>query len=144
MEQRIQAIYQALPATRDQAVLEAGRRITRGLVALLATLRSNIAAFDQRIAELVDSHPDAALFTSLPGAGDVLVPRLIVAFGTHRDRYQSAHGDATLQRDCPGEGIQRQKPTGALPFCLSQVSTPDVPRVCRPLDRTLGVGQSVL
>jgi transposase len=90
MEQRIQAIYQALPATRDQAVLEAGRRITRGLVALLATLRSNIAAFDQRIAELVDSHPDAALFTSLPGAGDVLVPRLIVAFGTHRDYYQSA------------------------------------------------------
>lgn len=90
LEQRIQAIYQALPATRDQAVLEAGRRITRGLVALLATLRSNIAAFDQRIAELVDSHPDAALFASLPGAGDVLVPRLIVAFGTHRDRYQSA------------------------------------------------------
>jgi hypothetical protein len=90
MEQRIQAIYQALPATRDQAVLEAGRRITRGLVALLATLRSNITAFDQRIAELVDSHPDAALFASLPGAGDVLVPRLIVAFGTHRDYYQSS------------------------------------------------------
>jgi hypothetical protein len=35
MEQRIQAIYQALPATRDQAVLEAGRRITRGFVALV-------------------------------------------------------------------------------------------------------------
>jgi hypothetical protein len=90
LEQRIQAFYQALPATRDQAVLEAGRRITRGLVALLARLRRNIAAFDQRIAERVDSHPDAALFASLPGAGDVLVPSLIVAFGTHRDYYQSA------------------------------------------------------
>jgi hypothetical protein len=27
----------------------------------------------------------------MPGAGDALVPRLIVAFGTQRDRYQSAY-----------------------------------------------------
>jgi hypothetical protein len=52
MEERIQAIYQAIPATKDQAVLEAGTRIARGLVALLAPLRNNIAAFDKRIAEL--------------------------------------------------------------------------------------------
>jgi len=90
LEQRIQAIHAAVPATRDEAVLEAGRRIAHGLVALLATLRSNIAALDQRIAELVASHPDAAIFASLPGAGEVLVPRLIVAFGTQRDRYQNA------------------------------------------------------
>jgi transposase len=90
MEERIQAIYQAIPATKDQAVLEAGTRIARGLVALLAPLRHNIAAFDKRIAELVNSHPDGALFASLPGAGEVLVPRLIVAFGTRRDRYQNA------------------------------------------------------
>jgi hypothetical protein len=90
LEQRIQAIYQATPATKDAAVLEAGTRIARSLVALLAVLRSNITAFDQRIAELVASHPDAAVFASLPGAGDVLVPRLIVAFGTDRDRYQNA------------------------------------------------------
>ena len=31
------------------------------------------------------------MFRSLPGAGDALVPRLIVAFGTQRDRYQSAY-----------------------------------------------------
>jgi transposase len=90
MEERIQAIYQAIPATQDAAVLEAGTRIARALVALLAVLRSNITAFDQRIAELVGAHPDAGLFASLPGAGAVLVPRLIVAFGTRRDHYQSA------------------------------------------------------
>jgi len=90
IEKRIQGIYAAIPATRDEAVLEAGTRIARGLVALLSTLRSNIAALDKRIAELVAGHPDAAVFTSLPGAGEVLVPRLIVAFGTQRDRYQNA------------------------------------------------------
>ena len=63
----------------------------RGLVALLATLRSNIAGFEQRIAQLVAAHPDGELFASLPGAGAALVPRLLVAFGTRRDRYQSAY-----------------------------------------------------
>lgn len=91
MRERIQAIYQAIPATQDAAVLEAGAMTARGLVRLLATLRSHITAFDQRIAELVLCHPDGALFASLPGAGAVLVPRLIVAFGTRRDRYASAY-----------------------------------------------------
>ena len=91
MEERITGIYQAIPATTDQAVLEAGIMTARGLNALLATLRTNIASFDQRIAQLVASHPDGALFASLPGAGAALVPRLLVAFGTHRDRYKSAY-----------------------------------------------------
>jgi transposase len=91
IEERIAAIYQAIPATQDQAVMEAGVMMARGLVALLATLRGNIAAFDGRIAELVSAHPDSAVFASLPGAGPALVPRLIVAFGTRRERYDSAY-----------------------------------------------------
>jgi len=90
IEERIAAIYQATPATKDQAVMDAGVLTARGLVALLAALRNNIATLDQRIAELVLAHPDGALFASLPGAGPVLVPRLMVAFGTRRERYDSA------------------------------------------------------
>ena len=40
--------------------------ITRSLVAMLATLRVQIAMFDRRIAELVADHPDAAVFRSFP------------------------------------------------------------------------------
>jgi hypothetical protein len=87
--ERIAAIQQAVSATQDQAVREACVLITRSLAAMLATLRVQIAMFDRRIAELVADHPDAAVFRSLPGAGDALVPRLIVAFGTQRQRYQS-------------------------------------------------------
>ena len=90
-EERIAAIYQATPATPDAAVLEACALIARVLVAQLATLRGNIAAFDVRIAAWVAAHQDTAIFASLPGAGAALVPRLIVAFGTHRDRYQNAY-----------------------------------------------------
>jgi transposase len=90
IQERITAIYQAMPATKDQAVLEGCAMMARGLVALLAALRNGITNFDGRIAELVAGHPDAGVFASLPGAGDALVPRLIVAFGTDRDRYHHA------------------------------------------------------
>ena len=90
IQERIATIYRATPATQDTAVLEAEAIIARGLVAMLATLRSNIAVFDKRITELVASHPDGALFASLPGAGAALVPRLIVAWGTDRSRYTDA------------------------------------------------------
>jgi Transposase IS116/IS110/IS902 family len=91
IEERITAIYQAVPATDDAAVLEAGTMTARGLVALLATLRANIAEFDERIRQLVASHADSEIFGSLPGAGEALIPRLIVAFGTRRERYQNAY-----------------------------------------------------
>jgi transposase len=91
IHERIAAIYQAVPATQDEAALEAGAMTARGLVAVLATLRDDIAKLDQRIAQLVADHPEAPLFDSLPGAGKALVPRLIVAFGTRRERYESAY-----------------------------------------------------
>jgi transposase len=91
IRQRVEAIYQAVAATNDAAVMEAGAMTARGLLTLLTALRGNITVFEQRIAELVLSHPDGGLFASLPGAGAALVPRLIVAFGTRRERYQSAY-----------------------------------------------------
>ena len=90
IEDRIQAIYPAIAATKDPAVVEAGTRIARGLVALLETLRSQIASLEQRIDELVAAHADAPIFASLPGCGKVLTPRMIVALGTCRDRYQNS------------------------------------------------------
>ena len=44
----------------------------------------------QLIAEvqaLFQQHPDAFIFASLPGAGDLLAPKLLVMFGDHRARY---------------------------------------------------------
>jgi hypothetical protein len=60
--ERIAAIRPAIPAIQDQAVQEACVLITHSLVAMLTTLRAQIAIFDRRIAELVVdclSRPDA-------------------------------------------------------------------------------------
>jgi transposase len=90
IQERLQSIYQAVPATGDPAVLKGEAAAAHGFVALLKTLREIIARLDQHIEQLVASHPDHALFASLPGAGPVMVPRLIVAFGTRRERYETA------------------------------------------------------
>jgi transposase len=91
IEQRLEAIGQATPAVTDRALLQAGASITRTWVALLKVLQENIDRLDGEIQECVSQHPETALFTGLPGAGPALRPRLVAAFGTQRDRYQSAH-----------------------------------------------------
>jgi transposase len=89
--ERNEAIYQAVPATNDEAVLLSEATVALGLLALLKTLRENIAGLDKQIEQLVAVHPDAPVFASLPGAGAVMIPRLIVAFGSRRERYESAY-----------------------------------------------------
>jgi len=89
-EERIDAIRAAVPATNDPAVLEAGSTKARHLTESIATLREQITQLERRRDELVASHPDSPIFASFPGAGRATVPRLIAAFGTRRERYQSA------------------------------------------------------
>ena len=59
-------------------------------VRLLRELREAIHAYDEQIGTIARQHPDFVIFDSLPGAGAALVPRLIAALGTQRDRYNSA------------------------------------------------------
>ncbi|MEX2262571.1 MAG: transposase [Bryobacteraceae bacterium] len=91
IQERIAAIYKAMPATEDEAIVVGESVKARALVELLAVLRCQIAEYDRRIAELVAVHPDSSLFASLPGAGEVLIPRLIAAFGTRRERFDRAY-----------------------------------------------------
>lgn len=90
IQERIEAIGSAMAAVEDSALLEAGAAATTSLVALLKTLNTSIAALDRHLAEQFSKHPEGHLFAGLPGAGPVLLPRLLVAFGTRRERFQSA------------------------------------------------------
>jgi transposase len=90
IQQRLEKVRQAVPAVSDKALLEASQAMTKVLVGLIATLRLGIDEFDRKIAQAAAAHPDFAIFASLPGAGPVLAPRLLAAFGSLRDRYRSA------------------------------------------------------
>jgi transposase len=90
IQERINAIYQAMPAVDDTALIAAGSASVKALVGMIKSLNSSIGEFDKRIEEVSSTHAEAPLFAKLPGAGAALRPRLIVAFGTQRERYQGA------------------------------------------------------
>lgn len=57
------------------------------LVRQIRPLNQTIKKYDQELARLFADHPDAPIFDSFPGAGPVLAPRLLAAFGSDRSRY---------------------------------------------------------
>ena len=90
IQQRLEAIGQAVPATTDAALLRTGNLCIQISVQLLESLRAGIAEFDNQIEAIYQTHPDRFLTASLPGAGPALEPRLLAALGTNRERFASA------------------------------------------------------
>ena len=90
INRRLEQVQQAVVLTEDIGIVEPLQLLVAALIAQLQVLLPSIATFDARIEELFDAHPDAALFAALPGAGPQLAPRLLVAFGEERERFQSA------------------------------------------------------
>ena len=90
MEERLEAVRKAKALTNDLAIIIPARFLVLALASMLKSLHQAIAGLDKEIEQAMDQHPDAAIFRSFPGAGPALAPRLLVAFGTNRDRFQSA------------------------------------------------------
>jgi transposase len=84
VEGRVRTLKTALPLTLDKGVVLPGTMLTRALVDQLRCLIVSIDRYDQAIDRLFKEHPDAFIFNSLPGAGSVFAPRLLVAFGSDR------------------------------------------------------------
>lgn len=84
------AIGKAVALLRDPTTIDNWSRYAQAQIAIIDTLDVQIALYDQAIAHVWESHPDRETFDSLPGAGPVLAPRLAVAFGTDRNRYDDA------------------------------------------------------
>jgi transposase len=91
MQERLEQIQQAVSATTDAALLQAGKLRIQHSVRVLAAWRSAIAEFDAAIAVIYESHPDRFIAESFPGAGPVLEPRLLAAAGSNRERFASAN-----------------------------------------------------
>jgi transposase len=73
----------------------------QSLVRQLLELAESIRQCEAELERGMETHPDAQLFTNLPGAGDALAPRLLAAFGTDRDRLQSAEDMQTYSGIAP-------------------------------------------
>jgi transposase len=62
-------------------------QIALALVAVLTALRTQIRALEDQLAEQLQRHPDAAIFTSLPKAGTLRAARLLAEIGDARGRF---------------------------------------------------------
>ena len=90
IEQRLKQIAAARPLTTDAAIVESSVLTVQMLARQIQALNPSIARYEQEIARRFERHPDVDLFRALPGGGPALGPRLLVAFGTDRERFASA------------------------------------------------------
>ena len=90
IKERLQLINSTIPLTTDKAVITSCLITTKMLIGQIAQLNRAIDEFEQKLRSLYEKHPDKDIFDSFPGTGAALGPRLVAAWGTDRDRYDSA------------------------------------------------------
>jgi len=76
-------------------------RVTAALVATLTCLQTQIRALEDQIADQLATHPDAAVFTSLPKAGVVRAARLLAEIGDARGRFPTPEALVCLAGAAP-------------------------------------------
>ncbi len=89
-EKRFESIKSALALTEDPGVIEPNQILIEVLITQLHLLIESIDRMDKEIKQRYTKQADHKIFDSLPGAGPQLAPRLLVAFGSDRSRYNDA------------------------------------------------------
>jgi len=89
-QRRIDTIKTAVSLTDDAGIIEPNLMLIEILMPQLKRLLDGIKRLDDEIKRRYKLLDDQYLFDSLPGAGPQYAPRLLVAFGSNRDRYQVA------------------------------------------------------
>ena len=93
LERRAAEIQTALrrPQLAAPAVLaQAFGSTTKTAVGIIGELNRAIAELETALADRFEQHPDADIYLSLPGLGDVLGARVLGEFGDAPDRYATA------------------------------------------------------
>ena len=89
VEKRLKLFAQADQFKASEPVVRAKSQLAVSLCKLLCTLEQQLKLYRKQIEALFREHPDHDLFGSLPGAKQVLAPRLLGAVGNDPDRYGS-------------------------------------------------------
>lgn len=90
IDRRIEALKNEQPLTTDQAVIGPMQLLVELLLPQLKVLSVAVDRLDREIAHCCAQLTDYKLFSTLPGAGPALAPRLLAAFGERRERFPNA------------------------------------------------------
>jgi transposase len=89
IQERLDGIQKARPALEDPAIIDPCVLMLQALLDIVTGLRQGIERLQKAIDQIFAQHPDAPIFASFPGAAKVMAPRLLAAFGSQRDRWES-------------------------------------------------------
>lgn len=101
IDRRLAEIRAEIAFHDDQVITDTAVLLVGSEVAQIRALNASIATYDEKISSAFAVHQDASIFASFPGAGQQLAPRLAAAFGTDRDRFDSAMNVATRSGIAP-------------------------------------------
>jgi len=88
-QKRLKLFAQADQFKASDPIVRAKSQLALSLAKLLCTLGQQLKRYRQQIEALFGDHPDHDLFGSLPGAKQMLAPRLLASVGGDPDRYGS-------------------------------------------------------
>lgn len=75
------------PGPRGRPTVAAKELLAESLAKVLRTLQQQIREYRRRIGEAFRAHRDHDIFGSLPGAKEILAPRLLAELGSVREEY---------------------------------------------------------
>lgn len=103
-QNRVAACFARLQAVYPEASASTVASFQNEAVLLASFLQRTLQAKSRSLRELgrlFSEHPDAPIFASLPGAGDLLAPALLGKFGDDRERFPSPASVQALAGTCP-------------------------------------------
>jgi transposase len=113
----------------DVTIIKPYQRRMLGLVNSLKPMLETIKAYDTEITTVFEQHQDRDIFASFPGAGDILAPRLLAAFGSDRNAFSSADEVNRCVGIAPVVERSGKKTWMYWRFKCSSIFTPNVRRV---------------
>jgi transposase len=87
---RLELFAKATDFSSSDALTQAKSRLALTRAKQLRLLEAQLEDYRRQIETLFAQHPDHDLFSSLPGAGPKIAPRLLAEVGGDRDRFESA------------------------------------------------------
>jgi transposase len=144
IEQRIEQIRQAIPATQDEAVIRSSQGMVRVYVEQIAGLRRAISELEKEIVQLARQQPDWEIFELAARGGRGIGAALDGRAGLAPRAVCLGPGPAVLLRYRSGQRSQRKLSMGAQALGLPQILAADLSRMGGLLDSLLRLGQSLL
>ena len=97
----VQAALRSAQLTQPAELAGAYAATVRASVALIAAINTQITALGQQVEAHFGRHPDAEIYRSQPGLGDLLGARVLGEFGDDPDRYAGARARKNYAGQAP-------------------------------------------